>query len=354
MPHENYQPLVEVTRGSIVESVHFGALVVVDSTGEVLASWGDPQTTTFLRSSAKPFQAVPFVEAGGMEHFNLSERELALMCASHSGTDEHAAVVRGMQQKIGVAESDLMCGTQVPSHEPTAEALLLKGEKPTPNRHNCSGKHTGMLGQAKMRRLPTEDYVNPTHPIQQTILNAFAEMCSLLPEEVVVGIDGCSAPNFAVPLYNAALAFARLADPEDLPERRAASLGRIFHAMAAFPDMVAGPGRFDTRLMESAGGSIVSKGGAEGYQGMALAPGLIGQGTPGVGIAFKVSDGDYPDRARPLVSLEILRQLGALSDSQAAALSMYQPRPIYNFRKLEVGYIRTCFMLEKRPVYYGA
>jgi L-asparaginase II len=354
MPHENYQPLVEVTRGSIVESVHFGALVVVDATGQVLASWGDPQTTTYLRSSAKPFQALPFVEMGGVEQFNLSEKELALMCASHSGTDEHVATVQAMQQKIGVAEKDLLCGIHTPSHEPTAEALLLRGEKPTPNRHNCSGKHTGMLGQAKMRQLPLEDYVNPNHPIQQNILLAFADLCSLLPEEIVVGIDGCSAPNFAVPLFNAALAFARLADPRDLAEKRGDALRRIFHAMAAYPNMVAGPGRFDTRLMEAAGGAIVSKGGAEGYQGMALASGLVEKNAPGVGIAFKVSDGDFPDRARPLVSIEILRQLGALSDVQAAQLSMYQPRPIYNFRKLEVGTIRTCFMLEKRPIYYGA
>jgi len=354
MAYENYQPVVEVTRGSIVESVHFGALVVVDATGQVLASWGDPQTVTFLRSSAKPFQALPFVEMGGMERFNLTKKELALMCASHSGTDEHVATVQGMQSKFDVSESDLLCGTHVPSNEATAEALLLRGEKPTPNRHNCSGKHTGMLGQARLRGLTLADYINPAHPVQVSILQAFSEMCGLLPEEVVVGIDGCSAPNFAVPLYNAALAFARLADPHDLPTVREEALHRIFQAMTAYPDMVAGPARFDTHLMQAAGGGIVSKGGAEGYQGMALAPGLLGKGAPGVGIAFKVSDGDYPDRARPLMSVEILRQLGALTDSQSAELSMYFPRPIYNFRKLEVGMIRTCFMLEQRPVYYGA
>jgi len=354
MSHENYQPLVELTRGSIVESVHFGALVVVDAAGQVLAGWGDPQTTTFLRSSAKPFQALPFVEAGGVEHFGLSEKELAVMCASHTGTDEHVATVQGMQAKIGVSEADLLCGTHTPGDEETAKALLLRGEAPTPLRHNCSGKHSGMLGQARLHNLPTADYINPDHPIQQTILKTFAEMCGLLPEEVVVGTDGCSAPNFAVPLYNAAYAFARLADPQALSGGRSRALRSIFKAMAAYPEMIAGPDRFDTRLMAAFGGRLVSKGGAEGYQGMALAPGLLDKTSPGLGVAFKISDGDLSDRARPVVALEILRQLGILTDELAAGLSMYLPRPLYNWRKLEVGFIRPCFILEKRPIYYGA
>ncbi len=354
MAYENYQPLVEVTRGSIVESVHFGALVVVDSAGQVLAGWGDPQTMTFLRSSAKPFQALPFVEMGGVEHFGLTDKELALMCASHIGMDEHVAAVEGMQHKFGISEKDLLCGTHTPSHEPTARALLLRGEKPTPNRHNCSGKHSGMLGHAILRHLPVEDYVNPLHPVQLTILQTFAEMCNLLPEEVVVGIDGCSAPNFAVPIYNAAYAFARLADPQNLSHRRAQALEHIFRAMNSNPDMVAGPGRFDTCLMEVAPGQIVSKGGAEGYQAIALAPGLLGKGAPGVGITIKVADGDFNDRARHLVALEILRQLGVLTAEQSASLAQFQPRPLNNYRKLEVGSIRPCFILEKRPVYYGA
>ncbi len=354
MPCENYEPIVEVTRGPLVESIHFGALVVVDSSGQVLSGWGDPQTATYLRSSAKPFQALPFVEMGGAEKFGLSDKELAVMCASHIGMDEHVATVAGMQNKLGVTEKDLLCGTHTPGHEPTARAMLLRGEQPTPNRHNCSGKHTGMLGHARLRQLPLEDYVNPDHPVQQTILQTFAEMCGLLPEEVVVGIDGCSAPNFAVPIYNAAYAFARLADPQHLSPRRTQALEHIFQAMTAYPEMVAGPGRFDTLLMDVAGGSILSKGGAEGYQAIAIAPGHLGKGTPGVGITIKISDGDLTDRVRPLVAVEILRQLGAISEEQASKLAQFQARPLYNYRKLEVGSIRPCFILEKRPIYYGA
>lgn len=354
MTHENYQPVVELTLGSLVESVHFGALVVVDSTGQVLSSWGDPQTETYLRSTAKPFQALPFVELGGVEAFNLSDKELALMCASHSGTDEHVHTVAGMQAKIGVSEANLLCGTHTPAYEPAARELILKDQKPTPNRHNCSGKHTGMLGHARLRNLPLEDYINPDHPIQKTILETFAEMCDLTPESVSVGIDGCSAPNFAVPLYNAAYAYARLADPRRLSAGRGAALGHIFKAMYSHPDMVGGPGRFDTLLMQAGGGKIVSKGGAEGYHGMAITPGALGKNVPGVGIAYKISDGDPSGRADHIVGLEILRQLGALQDAQFRNLAEFDSRPLYNFRKLEVGMVRPCFMLEKRPVYYGA
>ena len=345
MAYENYVPVVEVTRGPIVESVHFGAAVVVDSAGSVVACVGDAQTTAFLRSSAKPFQALPFVELGGVEKYGLSDRELALMCSSHHGTDEHVQVVTGMQSKIGLEESDLMCGSHTPSNSKTWEAMILRGEKPTPRRHNCSGKHTGMLAHAVMRGLPKADYVNPEHPVQKTILQAFAEMTGLEPEQVVQGIDGCSVPTFAIPLYNAALGFARLADPAALPEWRKNALAHIFKAMSTNPMMIAGPGAFDTLVMEAGAGTIVSKGGAEGYQCMAVAPGTLGLKSPGLGIAFKIADGDLEGRARPMVALSILKQLGVISAAQAETLGKFERRSLYNFRKLEVGEIRPAFSI---------
>jgi L-asparaginase II len=342
MPYENYVPLIEVTRGPIVESVHFGAAVAVDASGRVLAAWGDPQSTAFLRSTAKPFQALPFVEMGGVERFGLSDRELALMCSSHHGTDLHVEVVSGMQDKIGVSESDLLCGSHTPSDEETWKAMILRGEQPSPRRHNCSGKHTGMLAHALMRGLPTADYVNPQHPVQQTILQTFAEMTAMEPGQVVVGIDGCSVPTFAIPLYNTALGFARLADPRGLPEKRTAALRHIFTAMSTNPLMIAGPGAFDTLLMEAGGGMFVSKGGAEGYQGLAIAPGAAGANTPGVGIAFKISDGDGYGRARSQLALALLKKLGLIGDSAAEKLARFDRRPLHNFRRLEVGEIRAC------------
>jgi L-asparaginase II len=346
MSYSNYCPMVEVTRGPIVESVHFGAVAVVDSDGKLLASIGDPQTLTFLRSTAKPFQALPFIERDGAEKFGLTDREVAILCASHSGTDEHVGVVQGIQKKIGATEMDLLCGAHMPYHKGTERAMVIRGEDPTPNRHNCSGKHTGMLAHAILRNLPKDDYVNLNHPVQVSILSAFAEMCSLPEDKVVLGIDGCSAPNFAVPLYNAALAYARLCDPTALEDHRAAACQRITRAMSSNPNMVAGPGRFDTALMMLCSGELVSKAGAEGYQGIGLLPGQNGL-KKGIGIAFKVADGDLGGRARPLIAMELLRQLDILTTNQLSRLADYGERPLFNFRNLEVGSLRSCFQLAK-------
>jgi L-asparaginase II len=171
-------------------------------------------------------------------------------------------------------------------------------------------------------------------------------MCDLAPEQVFTGTDGCSAPNFAVPLKNAALAYARLCDPSELPSERAEACRQITTAMTSHPDMVGGPGRFDTLLMEAAQGKIVAKGGAEGYQGLGILPGVLGPGSPALGIVFKISDGDLRNRARPAVALEILSQLGALTAPQMRSLSKFGPTfPIHNWRKIVVGQARPCFEL---------
>jgi len=353
----DYLPIFESTRGSIVESIHFGAVAVVDSSGSLLVWYGNPKTVTFLRSSAKPFQALPFIEHGGDQFFHLTSKEIALICASHDGTDEQMEVLKGIQSKAGVQESDLLCGSHPLSHQPTVEAMRARSEVPTPNRHNCSGKHTGMLAYARMRGLPISDYINPQHPIQQTILETFAEMCGVPITEIEPGTDGCSAPNFAIPLQNTARGAAILCDPRGLAAERAAACRRIAQSMMAHPDMVGGPGRFDTRLMETCKGRILAKGGAEGYQIMGVMPGVLGADSPGIGIAIKIADGDLSirradggtyNRVRPAVSLEILRQLGAISEKELAALSEFGPvKQVTNWRKLVVGESRPAFTLER-------
>jgi L-asparaginase II len=347
-----YLPIFELTRGRQVESIHYGALAVVDAHGRLVASFGDARAVTYLRSTAKPFQVLPFIQRGGHRHFDLTSREIALMCASHSGTDEHVQVVGAIQAKTGVQESDLMCGVHPPFHQPTAEALRRRDERPTPNRHNCSGKHTGMLACALMRELPRQDYINPGHPVQAEILQTFAEMCGIPEQQVAVGIDGCSAPNFAVPLYNAALGFARLCDPaagDVQPEARAGACWTIVSAMIAHPDMVGGPDSFDTQLMNTTAGRILAKGGAEGFQGLGLLPGALGAGSPALGIAVKISDGDPSSRARHAVSLEVLRQLGALAATDLETMCNFGPTiPVYNWRKVLAGEGHPSFQLSGR------
>ena len=364
MPTPQYKPVFELWRGQALESLHTGAIAVVDASGQTAASYADTSTVAFLRSSAKPFQAMPFLEHGGQAAYNLTPREIALICASHSGTDEHFAAVQALQARIGIGESDLLCGVHVPYHAGTAAAMLLRGEEPTPNRNNCSGKHTGMLAYVRMKNLPTQadpgelTYIDPNHPIQKEIVQALAEMCGLPVDKVVVGTDGCSAPTPAIPLYNAALGYARLVDPSGLPPRRAEVCRTITRAMTSHPEMVGGPDSFDTHLMQVTGGKILCKGGAEGFQALGLLPGALGQGSPGLGIAFKIADGDLGGHSRPqgdpyghirpAVTLEILRQLGAISEAELTSLADYGPGfPLYNWRKWVIGEGRPCFILER-------
>ena len=349
-----YQPVLEVTRGGIVESIHGGAAAIVDVSGQLLAWYGDPGVVTFLRSSAKPFQALPFMEHGGAEHYQLTSPEIALICSSHSGTDEHVKVVQGIQAKTRVSEGDLMCGTHDPIHEPTSRMLIERHEQPTPNRHNCSGKHTGMLAYIRMNagmqagQLP---YIDFSHPLQKEILQSFAEMCDLTIDQVIVGIDGCSAPNFAVPLRNAALAYARLAaavETGTAAAPRVAACRLIASSMIENPEMVGGPGRFDTALMQTCPGKVVSKGGAEGYHGVGILPGVLGPGSPALGIAVKIMDGDARGTACSAFTLAVLRELGALSGKEQEALAGFGPSlQLYNFRKLHVGEVRPCFSLSR-------
>jgi L-asparaginase II len=302
------------------------------------------------------------LENGGMAYFGLTLQEVALLCASHSGTDEHVAVVKSIQSKTGVIEADLMCGTHTVYDRKTADAMRRRGEAPTPNRHNCSGKHTGMLAYAHMLGLPTGQeympYIDPAHPVQQKILSTLAEMSDLTPGEVHVGIDGCSAPNFALPLCSTALALARICQPEGLTQKRAEACHLITKAMFTYPDMIGGPDNFDTTLMQASQGRVICKGGAEGFQAFGIMPGAVSPGSPALGVAFKISDGDlkghnFPagdprGHVRPAVALEILRQLGVFGAQDLEKLAEYGPEfPVENWRKLRVGIASTCFTLNK-------
>jgi L-asparaginase II len=348
-----YVPVLEVTRGDIVESIHFGAAAVADGQGRVHAWLGDPSIITYLRSSAKPFQILPLLESGAARTFGFSPRQIAIMCASHTGTDEHVAVVASIQAMAGLHEADLLCGTHMPDDESTAWRLQAAGEAPTPLRHMCSGKHSGMLALARSLGAPTADYIDPEHPVQKLILDAFAGMVGVEPGEVHVGIDGCSAPNFAVPLVGAATGLARLADPANLGAARREACRTVFEVMAAHSDMVRGPGQFDTLLIQAGGGHLICKSGAEGYFALALRPDAAWPGSPALGIAAKVSDGDLGqrtdtppgNRAGCRMVLEILSQLGALSPQQAQAMSAFGPAAVTNKRMLKVGAMRTCFRL---------
>lgn len=333
-----FETLVEVTRGPLVESLHIGALAIVDASGKLLASVGNPSHNTYLRSSAKPLQILPLLELGGAQAFHFSDAEIALMCASHSGTDLHFQAISALLTRLGFTERDLLCGTEPPIDEATRIELICRGEEPTPRRHDCSGKHTGFLALAKLQGYSKQDYIHPEHPLQKLVIQAFAEMTAYPLEKIAVGIDGCSAPVFGIPIYNAALGYARLCDPTGVAPERAAACRQVTAAMTAQPFMVAGPGRFDTLAMELGQGKFICKGGAEGYQAIGVLPGAIAPGSPALGITFKIADGDRIGRARPVVAAEVLRRLGLLSDEQIrTGMAQLAARPVTNWRHLEVG-----------------
>jgi L-asparaginase II len=332
------EPLVEVTRGGRVESIHYGAVAVVDAAGRLVARAGDPDWVTYLRSTAKPFQLLPLVESGEAERFGFSDKELAVMAASHSGEPRHVEAVQGILDKIGLTEDALQCGAHTPYSAESVRRLRETGCEPTPIYNNCSGKHSGMLARCAARGLNTQDYLDPAHPVQVEILQTFSEMCGVSADEIHVAIDGCSAPCFAVSLQASAQAFARLADPSRLPAPRREAVQRVFQAMTAYPEMVGGEKRLDTDLMRAARGDVLSKGGAEGYLGMAIR-------ARGLGVAIKISDG-LNERGCGPVAIETLRQLGVLDDAAFALVQHHHHWTIENHRQLEVGEVRPVFQLK--------
>jgi L-asparaginase II len=326
----SYRPILEIIRGNTVESLHFGAIAVSDIDGNLLASWGSTDNPVFLRSAAKPFQAFPFLETGAAAAYDLTAKQIALICSSHAGTDMHVEVVRSIQDATGVNEQDLQCGVHSPLDKATAERLLREVEKLTSNRHNCSGKHTGMLALCRFLDLPTENYLAPEHPVQKMILERVRDFFDLEVKQIVLAVDGCSAPIFAVSLKASSKAYARLADPGRYSESRKKACRDIWEAMTGFPIMVAGENRFDTNLMEIGKGKILAKGGAEGFQAVAIAPDAWGKGNSAIGIAIKVSDGDLE-----IMPKDLLDQLSERINHK-----------VTSWQKIEVGEIRPSFTLQ--------
>lgn len=340
---------MEVLRGGVVESRHRGSLALVDTAGELVASLGDPDQVVFLRSCAKPFQLAPFVASGLFDRYGFGEEALAIMAASHSGEDRHVRTVQAILRQAGLTQSVLQCGTHAPFDVETARRLARDGEPPTPIRHNCSGKHAGMVLFAKALAEPIETYWQPDHPIQHQILESVSAATGLPAAKIRLGTDGCGVPTFAVPLSAAARAFAHLADPSTMEDGRLAdALRRIRDAMMAYPELVGGERRrLDTALMRAEPRRFVAKGGAEGVEAMALLPGAAataGKRGP-LGLALKIEDGDPGSRGRNAATCAALAQLGALSAASVEKLAEFASAPIRDPRGERSGEVRGVFSL---------
>jgi L-asparaginase II len=340
-------PLVSVFRGDIIESRHFGIISIVDPYGVEHYRAGDSGRLVYIRSAAKPFQLVPLVEKGLDKRYGFTDAELALMCASHSGQGFHVKTVVEILEKIGLSEDFLLCGTHYP-YDPEMTDRIRRGELPlTPIYNCCSAKHAGMLARAKAGGYDLSDYIKPEHPVQRENIRVLAEIVGISPDEIRFAVDGCGVPTFALPLKLAALAYARLADPSPLPDFRAEALSRIFRAMEEYPEMVGGThGRLDTELMKTAHPKLVAKLGAEAFYGIGLIPGALSGEKRGLGIAFKIEDGNYK-RAVPPVAVELLYQLGVLSEIDVEKLSAFHHPPVRNNRGETVGEVRSSFDISK-------
>lgn len=324
---EGSRPLVELWRGGLLESTHSGHAVICDDTGAIVEAWGDPQAVIFPRSSCKMLQALPLIESGAAEAAGLTDAQLALSCASHQGATLHTQAVGRWLADLGLRETDLRCGAHEPFDRAERDRLIRAGEKPCQLHNNCSGKHSGFLTVTQHLKAGPE-YVEIDHPLQKAVRAATEEVTG----ETVAGwgVDGCSAPNFAMTIGGMARAMARFATAHEGHGARESAMVRLHRAMATHPGLVAGEDRACTELMQAMGGRAALKTGAEAYF-VAIVP------EKGLGIALKVVDGGQRGAEAAITAL--LVKIGVLDPSHPAAVRRMAPT-LRNWRGLETGSLR--------------
>ncbi len=319
---------VEVTRGPIVESRHQVIAAIADADGRLLRAFGPVDTPVYLRSAIKPLQALPLIETGAADAYNVTEKELSLACASHTGEPLHVEAVTEWLSRLGLGIEALECGSHWPSYDAAARALAARGETPTAAHNNCSGKHTGLLCAARHMKEPLKGYIGLDHPVQQRIVRVLEDFTGLDLAKAPVGIDGCSIPTVAIPLDRAATAIARFADPSKLPTERAAACHRLQKAIAAYPEMIAGSERLCTALNRAAKGRVIAKVGAEAVYLAALP-------EAGIGIALKALDGTT--RAAEVALGALLDEFGALDADMHKAIDRFVQPELRNRNNMRVG-----------------
>jgi L-asparaginase II len=319
--------ITQITRSGHVESFHVGYGAIVDATGKIIQAYGDIEYSAYVRSSAKPLQAMAVLRSGAYENFKFTPEELAVICSSHSGEPIHTETVARIFSKVGISPDLLACGIHPPIHKESAQALQDVGIAPQQIHNNCSGKHAGMLATSVQMGFDPQDYLNPKHPVQNFIYDIVKEYTDS--EDIHRGVDGCSAPVFYLPLHKVAMAFARISQKESQESRQ------IFQAMNGHPHMVGGEGRFDTVLMESYPGRLMSKGGAEAVS----AAGFIMPDGQVYGLAVKVLDGNY--RAIGQMVLKMLEDVGFAGEPFPGNLMKWWQPELKNHAKHLIGTTKT-------------
>jgi len=331
-------PLVKTTRGNGDESLHYGSIAVTDNEGKLVYYAGDPEDWTFTRSSAKLIQVIPVYESGAIDDFDISLSGQAIMCGSHNGQDEHAAQTKENLDKIGLDESYLKCGVHPPSHYRITGQLPHRDEVFSPLQHNCSGKHSGQLALALKMNCDPARYLEFDYDVQQRVFQAVCDVYEMKPEDVRIGTDGCSLPNFGMPLKNMAIAFANLITLKSDSMDRSRVFMRIVDAVQTHPFMVSGDGRFDLALMNALPGKIICKVGGEAVE-------CVGIAEQGWGLAAKISDGNV--RGLYPAVIEALRQMDILPDDKLYAVRDFVLPKLHNYRDIHYGDVIPCFDLKK-------
>lgn len=327
--------VLHYTRAGHVENIHRGDVVAVNCAGEIISSVGNSYLPMFWRSAAKPFQALAFVKNGGMEKYNISQEELAILVSSHSGEDNHVELVRGILKKIGLDESVLDCGILRPLNGKAYKKLLASGEPILPVHNQCSGKHSQIIALAMMLGISYEGYTKPEHEAEKIIFKHVA-MASKMPEDKLeIGIDGCGVPVFYLPLYNMSLAYARLSTPSkgDWGEYEIAAK-KIRDAMSEYPQVVSGTGRIDLAVTETTKGRIITKMGSDAVYCMAIK-------DEDLGITFKIEDGSFAV-VTPMV-IAVLKKFDLLTKDEAEELDKKFPPVLKNHRGDVIGTIEAVF-----------
>ncbi len=321
--------LVNTLRGEVIENRHRGAIAVCDPKGRLVHAWGDVDALVYPRSAIKPLQALPLVESGAADHFQLSTAELALACSSHSAEPAHTETIRQWLTRIELDEDALECGAHAPLHVKTAESMLIKHIEPGRIHNNCSGKHTGMLTTSRFLEEETHGYIEREHPAQQRWFDVLGKLADVDMHRLPWNRDGCGIPVIAMPLKAIATAFARIAVPDDLPATRGSAVDRIATAIASNPFMVAGTGQLCTEIMELTGRRVIVKSGADGVYTALLQ-------DQGLGIALKIDNGTGV--AAEVAALAVLCHLNALQPDEIDQLAERCRMPIINTRGVLTGY----------------
>ena len=329
----------KVYRGETAEAEHYASIAVVDKDGNLTHYLGDPDFVTMARSSIKPFQLLPLITSGGADKFAFQPKQLAIMCGSHAGSDAHKALVKFNLEAIRCTAADLKCGTHRPIFMVDNGLYPTKGEDKDPLRHNCSGKHSGFLALAKHLGVEPAEYLDPESKGQEMVKQAVADYCEYPAEKMTLATDGCSAPNFSLPLVNLAKGFKKLANYEGKDDSQKAAIKRIKDACSKYPEMVSGEGRLDLDIMQSFADNVISKIGGEAIHG-------IGFGEPQIGIAIKVADGSF--RALGAIVVEVLKQLGIVNFvNYFEKLKKYTNAKVKNNAGLVTGEIKAEFELKR-------